>query len=140
MLDLERNSLRPTHRHARRRLVGARSTASTGIRVASGAVAALRGLCSIDCNRSFYRVPDCECCNVINSDQIDCTHSPPVGSPLANPTTRYSPAHNRLSPQHASSSMHSRRSQAATQRRAKQCHDSKARARWTSESVPFAKQ
>jgi hypothetical protein len=37
---------------------------------------------------------------------------PPLGSLLAIPTTRYSPARNRSGPQHAASSMHSRRSQA----------------------------
>ncbi len=46
----------------------------------------------------------------------DCLHTPaalpPLDSPLANPTTRYSPAHNRLSSHYAESSMHSRRSQA----------------------------
>jgi hypothetical protein len=39
-----------------------------------------------------------------------CLHAPPpLGSPLASPTTRYSPAHNRRSPQHATSSAHCRR-------------------------------
>ncbi len=48
----------------------------------------------------------------ICSDPIACTHPPPPGSPLAGPRARYSPAHNRPSPQHAASSAHCRRSQA----------------------------
>jgi hypothetical protein len=43
----------------------------------------------------------------------DCLHAPPpLGFPLAKPTTRDSPARNRPSPTYATSSMHSRRSQA----------------------------
>ncbi len=43
----------------------------------------------------------------------DCLHAPPpLGAPDASPTTRYSLAPNRPSPQHATSSPHCRRSQA----------------------------
>jgi hypothetical protein len=43
----------------------------------------------------------------------NCLHAPlPLGSPLAIPTTLYSPTHDRPSPQHPSSSICSRRSQA----------------------------
>jgi hypothetical protein len=42
---------------------------------------------------------------------IACTHRRPSARPVASLTTRCSPAHNRPSPQHATSSMHSRRSQ-----------------------------
>ncbi len=45
------------------------------------------------------------------SDRIVCTQPPPVGSPLASPTTRYNPTPNRLDPQHTSSSPYCRRSQ-----------------------------
>jgi hypothetical protein len=50
-------------------------------------------------------------------DPIVCTHRSPSGSPLAISTTHRdsSPAGNRLSPQHATSSIHSRRSQAPAQ-------------------------
>ena len=48
-------------------------------------------------------------------DPIVCTHRSPSGSPLAISTTHSSPARNRLSPQHATSSIHSRRSQAPAQ-------------------------
>ena len=45
----------------------------------------------------------------------NCLHAtPPLGSPLAIPTTRSSPARNRPSPQHPTPSMHSRRLQAPT--------------------------
>jgi len=49
-------------------------------------------------------------CPII-SDRIDCTQHRPWARPSQTPTTRYSPARNRFSPQHATSSMHSRRSQ-----------------------------
>jgi hypothetical protein len=46
--------------------------------------------------------------------RCNCLHTPrpPLGSPLANPHHLYSPARNRLSQKHTTSSMHSRRSQA----------------------------
>ncbi len=45
--------------------------------------------------------------------RYDCLHTlPPLGSPLTSTTTRCSPMHNRPSPQHTTSSMHSRRSEA----------------------------
>jgi hypothetical protein len=47
------------------------------------------------------------------SDLIVCTPPPPLGPPLASPTTSYSVARSRLGPQHTSSS-HSRRSQSST--------------------------
>ncbi len=50
-------------------------------------------------------------CPII-SDRIFCMPPPPLGSVLANPTNRYSPARNRHSPQHEQSSTHRRRSQA----------------------------
>jgi hypothetical protein len=48
-------------------------------------------------------------CPII-SDEIVCTPPPPLGSPLASPTTRYSLSPNRLGPQHTTSSQHCRRS------------------------------
>ncbi len=45
------------------------------------------------------------------SDPSACTHRRPIGSPLASPTTRYSPASDRLGQQHAASSAHCRRPQ-----------------------------
>ena len=51
-------------------------------------------------------------CRPICFDPIVCTHRRPSARPSQDPTTRSSPAHTRLSPQHAASSMHGRRSQA----------------------------
>jgi hypothetical protein len=64
MLGLERNSLRPTHRHARRRLAGARFDRLDRYPSRLRGCGSLRGLCSISRLQSqlqkFYRVPDCD--------------------------------------------------------------------------------
>jgi hypothetical protein len=44
-------------------------------------------------------------CPII-SDRIDCTHRRPSARPSPSPATRYSPAHDRRSPKHATSSTH----------------------------------